>query len=87
LFDRVGVQLPDYVTDCGVGWRVTPLQSKKLPQTCEMTINETVDTPVRVGAGQHRQNGEQNNMRQAIPFTVGPSRVLDFGQEIRSVSD
>jgi hypothetical protein len=79
-FDRSSVQLTKDVTDCGVGWRVPPLQTKKFPHTSEMNINETVDTPVRIGAHQHCQDGKQSDVRQTILLTFGPSRVLDFGQ-------
>ena len=79
-FDRSSVQLSEDITDCGVGWCVPPLQTKKFLQTSEMNINETVDTPVRIGARQHCQDGKQNDVRQAILLTFGSSRVLDFGQ-------
>jgi hypothetical protein len=79
-FDRSSVQLSEDITDCGVGWCVPPLQTKKFPQTSEMNIDETVDTPVGIGARQHCQDGKQNDVRQAILLTFGPSRVLDFGQ-------
>src|ERR1700747_497318 len=46
-----------------------------------MDVDETMDTPVRVGSGDHRQNGEQNHMRQTIQLAFSPSRVFDFGQQ------
>ena len=39
-FDRSSVQLTEDVTDCGVGWRVRPLQTKKFPQTSELKSGE-----------------------------------------------
>jgi Integrase core domain len=47
-----------------VGRRPTPFQPEELAQTNEMDIDETMDTPVRVGSDDHRcQNSEQNHMR------------------------
>jgi len=51
---------------------VPPLQTKKFSQTSEMNMGarsrpakETVDTPVRIGARQHCQDGKQNEVQQA----------------------
>ena len=80
LLDRSYIQLLENDADRGVGRCATPFQTEKLPQTREMDIDEAVDAPVRVCPGHHRQNGEQNHMRQAIQLAFGPTRVLDFGQ-------
>jgi hypothetical protein len=80
LLDRSCIQLLENDADRGVGRCATPFQTKKLAQTREMDIDEAVDAPVRICPGHHRQNGEQNHMRQAIKLAFGPSRVLDFGQ-------
>src|SRR5215472_9827424 len=66
LLDRSGVELPENVPDGRIGWRPTPFQPEELAETNEMDVDETMDTPVRVGSGDHRQNGEQNHMRQTI---------------------
>jgi hypothetical protein len=63
LLDRSGVELPENVADGRIGRRPTPFQPEELAQTNEMDIDETMDTPVRVGSGYHRQNSEQNHMR------------------------
>jgi hypothetical protein len=81
LLDRSGVKLPENVSDGRIGWRTTPSQPEELAQTNEMDVDETMDTPVRVGSGYHRQNSEQNHMWQTIQLAFSPSRVFDFGQQ------
>ena len=46
-----------------------------------MDVDETMDTPVRVGSGDHRQNSEQNHMGQTIQLAFSPSGVFDFDQQ------
>src|ERR1700741_3679787 len=67
---------PENVSDGSIGWRPTPFQPEELAQTNEMDIDETMDTPVRVGPGYHRQNSEQNHMGQTIQLAFSPSGVV-----------
>src|SRR5262249_19644012 len=54
LLDRSGVELPENVSDGRISWCPTPFQPEELAQTNEVDIDETMDTPVRVGSGYHR---------------------------------
>jgi hypothetical protein len=81
LLNRSGVELAENVSDGRIGRRPTPFQPEEPAQTNEMDIDETMDTPVRVGPGYHRQNSEQDHMWQTIQLAFSPSRVFDFGQQ------
>src|SRR5262249_32732126 len=80
LLNRSGVELAENVSDGRIGRRPTPFQPEEPAQTNEMDIDETMDTPVRVGPGYHRQNSEQDHMWQTIQLAFSPSRAFDFGQ-------
>jgi hypothetical protein len=79
LFHRSRIQLLENEPDGGVGRRAPPWQRERVSQPNEMDINEAVNCPEGVGPGEHRQNSEQQHMRQTIKLAFCPSRVFDLG--------
>ena len=81
LFDRSRIQLLENEPDGGVGRRAPPWQRERVLQPSEMDINEAVNCPVGVGPGEHRQNSEQQHVRQTIKLAFCASRVFDLGKQ------
>jgi hypothetical protein len=81
-FDRGGIELSQDATDRRVSRSFPPLHAEHIAQTGEVNIDKAVDCPIRVGAGDDRQNGKQYDVRQPIQLPLRPPRVFDFGQQV-----
>ena len=81
-FDRGGVELPQDATDRRVGRSLPPLHAEYIAQPSDVNIDEAVDRPIRVGAGDNCQNREQHDVWQAIQLPLRPPRIFDFAQQV-----
>ena len=81
-FDRGGVELSQDTTDRRVSWSFPPLHAERIAQPGEVNIDEAVDCPIRVGAGDDCQDRKQYDVWQAIQLPLRPPRVFDFGQQV-----
>ena len=79
-FDRGGIELSQDATDRRVSGSFPPLHPERIAQPGEVNIDEAMDCPIRVGAGDDRQNRKQHDVRQPIQLPLRPPRVFDFGQ-------
>src|SRR5215469_4938675 len=76
-FDRGGVELSQDTTDRRVSRSFPPLHAERIAQLREVNIDEAVDCPIRVGAGDDCQDRKQYDVRQAIQLPLRPPRVFD----------
>ena len=81
-FDRGGIELSQDTTDRRVSRSFPPLQAERFAQPGDVNIDEAVDRPIRVGAGDDSQDRKQHDVRQAIQLPLRPPRVFDFGQQV-----
>jgi hypothetical protein len=81
LLNRVRFHLLDDPSDGRVSRSASPRQVEHLAQPDQMDIDERVDGPVRVRPGDHRHNGEQHDVREAVQLAFRPPRILDLGQQ------
>ena len=81
-FDRGGIELSQDTTDRRVSWSFPPLYAERIAQPGEVNIDEAVDCPIRVGAGDDCQDRKQYDVWQAIQLPLRPPRVFDFGQQV-----
>ena len=81
-FDRGGIELSQDATDRRVSWSFPPLHAERFAQPGDVNIDEAVDCPIRVGAGDDCQDRKQHDVRQAIQLPLRPPRVFDFGQQV-----
>src|SRR6476660_3024623 len=81
-FDRGGIELSQDTTDRRVSWSFPPLHAERIAQPGEVNIDEAVDCPIRIGAGDDCQDRKQYDVWQAIQLPLRPPRVFDFGQQV-----
>jgi len=81
-FDRGGIELSQDATDRRVSRSFPPRDTERIAQPGEVNVDEAVDRPIRVGAGDDCQDREQHDVRQAIQFSLRPSWVFNFGQQV-----
>ena len=81
-FKRSGIELSQDATYRGVSWSFPPLHAERIAQPGEVNIDEAVDCPIRVGAGDDCQDRKQYDVWQAIQLPLRPPRVFDFGQQV-----
>src|SRR5512133_3202572 len=64
--DRRAIELSQDTTDRRVSWSFPPLHAERIAQPGEVNIDEAVDCPIRVGAGDNCQDRKQYDVWQAI---------------------
>ena len=81
-FDRGGIELSQDATDRCVSRSFPPLHAERIAQPGEVNIDEAMDCPIRVGAGDDCQDRKQYDVWQATQLPLRPPRVFDLGQQV-----
>src|SRR5665213_2869036 len=81
LLDAVRVKALQDVANGGMGWRALPAQTKGGVQSAAVYRDERFDRAIRIAAGHHGEDREQQNVRQLIELSFGPAWVRDLAQQ------
>jgi hypothetical protein len=66
LLDALRIKALQDVANGGMGWRALPAQTKGGVQSAAVHRDERFDRAIRVAAGHHGEDREQQNVRQLI---------------------
>ena len=67
-FDRGGIELSQDATDRRVSWSFPPLHAERFAQPGDVNIDEAVDCPIRVGAGDDCQDRNSTTCGRRYSF-------------------
>jgi RNase P/RNase MRP subunit p29 len=81
-FNRGWIKLSQDATDRRVSWGFPPRHAERIAQPTEVDIDEAVDSPIRIGTSDNRQDCKQHDVWQTIQLPFRPPRVLNFSQQI-----
>ena len=74
------------IADGRVRGRSTPCKTERFVQPATMNVDEGDDATRRIAAGHDGKNRKQQHVRQAVEFSLRPTRVGNFSQQIQQRS-